>query len=155
MAASSMQTDKMSDATKTLAYRYRLRLTPAQEDALDHSQDQLRRVWNHLVRSQRYAIREWENGRAASVKNELLELSLAKEARGTAVVSARKVAEERKVSFKEALEIRRREFVEKAASIPKRKKDGSRCLRIARHRLATHYADAVVNAKVDHYYGQG
>lgn len=145
----------MSEATKTLAYRYRLRLTPAQEDILDRSQEQLRLVWNHLVRSQRHVEHEWRNGRAASVKNELLELTLAKAVKGTAVISARKLAEERKVSFEEAVQIRRHEFVEKAASIPKRKKDGSRYLRIARRRLATHYADALVNAKVDHYYGLG
>ena len=145
----------MSEATKTLAYRYRLRLTPAQEDILDNSQEQLRLVWNHLVRSQRKVEHEWKHGRAASIKQELLELSLAKEARGTAVVSARKVAEERKVSLTEALQIRRREFVEKAASIPKRKKDGSRCLVFARRRLAIAYADAIVNSKVDHYYGLG
>ena len=144
----------MSEATKTLAYRYRLRLTPAQEDILDRSQEQLRLVWNHLVRSQRHVEHEWRNGRAASV-NELLELTLAKAVKGTAVISARKLAEERKVSFEEAVQIRRHEFVEKAASIPKRKKDGSRYLRIARRRLATHYADALVNAKVDDYYGLG
>ena len=52
----------MSEALKTLAYRYRLRLTPAQEDMLDRSQEQLRRVWNHWVRSQRHAEREWSHG---------------------------------------------------------------------------------------------
>ena len=107
------------------------------------------------MRSQRHVEHEWRNGRAVSVKNELLELTLAKAVKGTAVISARKLAEERKVSFEEAVQIRRREFVEKAAAIPKNKKNGSRYLRIARRRLATHYADAVVNAKVDHYYGLG
>jgi len=62
----------MSEATKTLAYRYRLRLTPAQEDILDRSQEQLRLVWNHLVRSQHKVEHEWRHGRAASIKNELL-----------------------------------------------------------------------------------
>jgi len=143
----------MSEATKTLAYRYRLRLTPAQEDILDPSQEQLRLVWNHLVRSQRHAEREWIHGRAACVKNELLDLSLAKEARGTAVVSARKLAEERKVPLEEAMQIRRREYVEKVASIPTRKKDGSRCLVIARRKLAVAYADALVNSKYDNYFG--
>ena len=142
----------MSEATKTLAYRYRLRLTPAQEDILDSSQEQLRLVWNHLVRSQRHAEREWTHGRAASVKQEMVELSLIKEARGQAVVSARKIAAERGVSQDEALRLMRREFIEKVATIPKRKKDGSRCLRIARRRMATRYADEIVNAKVDHYY---
>ena len=88
----------MSEAIKTLAYRYRLRLTPAQEDILDRSQEQLRLVWNHLVRSQRHAEREWTHGRAASVKNELLELSPAKKATGQALVSACKKALERGVS---------------------------------------------------------
>jgi transposase len=145
----------MSEATKTLTYRYRLRLTPAQEDILDRSQDQLRLVWNHLVRSQRHAEHEWKHGRAASVKNELLELSLAKQATGQAVASARKISLERGVSQQEALRLMRQEFVEKVASIQKRKKDGSRYLRIACRRLASHYADAIVNSEVDHYYGLG
>src|SRR5437867_1716436 len=112
----------MSEAIKKLAYRYRLRLTPAQEDDLDNSQEQLRLVWNHFVRSQHYAEHEWKNGRAASIKNELLELSLAKKTRGSAIASAKTLAEARKVPFEEALEIKRREFVEKTAVIPKDKK---------------------------------
>jgi transposase len=143
----------MSEATKNLAYRYRLRLTPAQEDILDRSQEQLRLVWNHLVRSQRHVEHEWRNGRAASVKNELMELSLAKQATGQAVASARKTALERGVPEQEALRLMRQEFIEKIATIPKRKKDGSRCLRIARRKMATRYADEIVNSKVDHYYG--
>jgi transposase len=145
----------MSEATKTLAYRYRLRLTPAQEDILDRSQEQLRLVWNHLVRSQHKVEHEWRHGRAASIKNELLELSLAKNATGQAIPSARKITEERGVSMEEALRLMRQKFVEKVSAIPLRKKDGSRCLRIARRKMATEYAVTVVNAKFKHYYGLG
>jgi transposase len=141
----------MTETTKTLAYRYRLRLTPAQEDVLDRSQEELRLVWNHFVRSQRWAEREWQHGRAASITKELLELSLAKQPRGQALASARKLATEHGISDDEALRLRRQEFVGKVAKIPTRKKDGSRCLRIARRKLATAYADAVVNGAVDSY----
>lgn len=141
----------MSEETRPLAYRYRLRLTPAQEDAVDRAQDALRRVWNHLVRSQRFAEREWRHGRAASIKRDLVEFSVAKKATGRAMPSACKVAAERNITLAEALRANRVEFIEKLATIRKRK-DGSRCLRFARRRLANAYADETVNATVDRYY---
>jgi len=139
------------ETTKTLAYRYRLRLTPAQESILDRSQEDLRLVWNHFIRSQRWAEREWQHGRAASVINELLDLSLAKQPKGQALNSARKLAAERGITEEQALELRRRAFVQKVAAIPRGKKDGSRLRRIARRKLATAYADAHVNSAVDSY----
>ncbi len=108
-------------------------------------------MWNHFVRSQRRAEREWQYGRAASVINELLDLSLAKQPKGQALNSARKLAAEQGITQEEALQLRRRAFVQKVAKIPIRKKDGSRCLRIARRKVATAYADAAVNAAVDSY----
>lgn len=141
---------RMGEETRTLAYRYRLRLTESQEEVLESSQEQLRLVWNNLVRAQRRAEREWQQGRAASVKNSLAAIRVAMQPRGQALTKARRVAKERAISPAAALRLFRLEDVEKAARIPVRKKDGSRCLRFARQHLATEYADAFVNALVDH-----
>ena len=140
--------------TITLAYRYRLSLTPAQEDVVDASQDQLRQVWNHLVRTQRLVLRECAHGRKATITNRLLALALARENRGMAVKSARAKAAEWGCSEAEAMERLRREWVQKTAAIPLRK-DGSRFLRLSNRILATRFADAHVNDIYYHYYALG
>ncbi len=108
--------------TLVRCYRYALRPTPVQAQALAHASAQARRLWNEMVALLRWAEKEQRHGRREALIAEYGRILAGKALVGAAVTKARRIAAERGLANEaEAISIARAEAVEKVRTFGTRR----------------------------------
>ena len=108
--------------TATRCYRFALRPSPTQAEALARATDQARRVWNELTALLRYAEREQRVGRREALLHEYGRILAGKALTGAAYTKARRLMAERGMASEaEALAFGRAEKAEAARKFGRRR----------------------------------
>lgn len=133
--------------TLTRIYKYALSPTPMQQAQLDEAGRLSRFLWNRLVSTTRFAQHEIEIGRRSTIENNYANFLKSKKMVGQRITAIKKFAEEKNITFEEALPMFDASKFAKHTNIVRRKKDGTRALRWSKNHLAWQYALEKVNSE--------
>jgi transposase len=132
--------------TKTRIYKYALRPTDIQKAQLEKCGNLSRFLWNRLVKTQKSALHDIQNGRRATIENKYFNLLEGKSLVGKRVTAIKKIEKERGISSEEALKNFIKEATTRDTKIPVNKQ-GIKLLKWAARHLSWKYAVEKVNSE--------